>query len=347
MYQLLTYLSCCLLLVAGITVIPESVEEAMTESSFEFPEDFTLHELGEPTSEEDHVMTAHKINWMPIAQGVDPVNMREARDLEHVMQPLEVISETVPTDSIPAKQISVVQTKVKEDLTVEQVENVEVEEVEEQEEDHVPREGSACPSNAERGLTRLIINARPLLPVERLRNILAHAKEDAEVRDLLKLLRSDEFKERVSRLRGTKEKGVLRDYVCQGLKLNHAYFMDYVEMFLNIQTTEMSSSPVPNRRKGVRGLLQDLRDALPRAQLRDLYRRQLAVDKELNTAVRRIRSSEFRRLLSNVRALPEYRAVRSDLEKAGVPLQQILNLVSNALGWGTIDMGSETIIAGV
>ncbi|KAM8715532.1 hypothetical protein ACLKA7_002564 [Drosophila subpalustris] len=329
MHQLLTYLSCCLLLVAG-TVVPEhqsAEDEAITESPFVCGEDLIWPELGEPTSEEDSVMTAQKINWMPVAQGQDVVHIRAARDVAHAM---EVTSEKteVPKDAENKEEVKGEEEKVLvEDLG--------------------PRDGSACPSNAERGLTRLILNARPLLPADRLRQILVHAKEDAEVRELLKLLRSDEFKERVARLRATKEEGVLRDYMCQGLKLNHAHFVDYVRVFLNIQTTETSASPLPNRRRGVRGLLQDLRDALPRAQLRDLYRRQLAVDKELNTAVRRIRSSEFRRLLSNVRALPEYRAVRSELEKAGVPLQQILNLVANALGWGSLDMGSETIFLSV
>ncbi|ALC38187.1 CG9021 [Drosophila busckii] len=208
----------------------------------------------------------------------------------------------------------------------------------------LPRDGNTCPTNSERGLTRLIRNARAQLPIERMRNILANARDDAEVAALLRLVRSDQFKERVQSLRSTKEQGVLRDYICRALRLNHSYFLEFVRSFINTQATEPASSKLPQRRPGVRGLLLDLRDALPRGQLRDMYRRQLAADRDLADAVRRLRGPEFRRLLSNVRALAEYRVVRTELEKAGVPLQALLNLVSNALGWGNADMGSEVDI---
>ncbi|XP_023166330.2 uncharacterized protein LOC111596365 [Drosophila hydei] len=201
--------------------------------------------------------------------------------------------------------------------------------------------GSECPIDAERGLTALIRNARPLLPADRLRNILANAREDPEVRALVMLLRSEQFKERVMRLSQIKEKIVQKDFLCRTLKLNHAYYVEYLRMLFNAQLSETASSPLPNRRKGIRGLLMDLRDALPRAELRDLYRRQLATDKELAAAVRQIRSTEFRRILINLRALSEYRALRDELLKVGVPLQQILSLISNALGWPSLDLGSE------
>ncbi|XP_017857274.1 PREDICTED: uncharacterized protein LOC108609981 isoform X2 [Drosophila arizonae] len=201
--------------------------------------------------------------------------------------------------------------------------------------------GNECPIDNERGLTALIRNARPLLPADRLRNILANAREDPEVRALVKLLRSEQFQERVVRLNQIKEKIDQKDFLCRTLKLNYGYYMEYVRMLFNAQLSETPSSPLPNRRKGIRGLLLDLRDALPRAVLRDLYRRQLASDKELVTAVRHIRSREFRRLLINLRALPEYRALRDDLLKVGVPLQQLLSLMSNALGWSNLDLGTE------
>ncbi|EDW63630.1 uncharacterized protein [Drosophila virilis] len=310
MYQLLVYLSCSMLLVAAVTELPE--ETITTDAYSEFPEDYTLSELEEPSAEESDLMMVHKINWSVY----DTPFGRQARE---VHQPEQLAD--------PASHSA-----------------TEVESHAEKEQSSLPRDGNACPSSAERGLTSLIRKARPLLPAERLRNILANAREDGEVRELLQLLRSDQFKERVTRLHNTKEKGVLRDYVCQTLKLNHAYYLEHVRLLFNAQSSEPPSSPLPNRRKGVRGLLQDLRDAVPRAQLRELYRRQFASDKDLSEAVRRIRGTEFRRLLSNVRALPEYRAVRDDLQKAGVPLQQVLNLVATSLGSPTLDLGSETEI---
>lgn len=306
MLQYLIYLSCCILLVAGHSVVYDYID---AESPFqEVPEIDDDHEKVLPCEDAPHY----------------PELIRDRRDLE-----------------VSTPEVDVELT------TLEPVVDLRVEPQQEQNETE-PRDGiDACPINAERGLTRLIRNARPLLPLDRLRNIIGHAvADDAEVRDLLKLLRNDQFRERVKILRATREDGILRDYICQALKLNHAYFLDFVRVFLNINTMEAPTGPKPQgRRKGVRGLLQDLRDALPRKELRDLYRRQLAGDNELSTAVRRIRSNEFRRLLSNVRGLPEYRVVRRELERAGVPLQEVLNLVSNALGWGPIDMGGETLVA--
>ncbi|EDW02864.1 uncharacterized protein LOC6562660 [Drosophila grimshawi] len=315
---LLIYLSCCcLLLVAATTELPEDV--ATTDASFGYPDEgITLQELGKPSPEEEQLMASLKVNWLPMALGADP-------------------------DKELTRQVDEVSKQHEADENVEEEDEVEEEEEEDMLES-APRDGNVCPITAEKGLTRLIRNARPLLDLPRLSNILANAREDGKVSDLFRLLRSDQFKERVRQLRNTKEQGALRDYVCQSLKLNHTYYIEYVRLLINVQNTEPVTSPLPNRRRGVRGLLQDLRDALPRAQLRDLYRRQLVEDRELATAVRRIRSLKFRLLLANVRALPEYRVVRNDLELAGVPLQLLLNLVSNALGWGSLDVGTETEI---
>lgn len=307
MLQYLLYLSCCTLLVTGHSIDYFSTEEIPFQEESIFDVD--------PKPVFDFETPLHY-----------PELIRDRRNAEVEATTLEV--ELEPTTLEPVV-----------DMKVEQ---------EQEQNATAPRDGTdACPVNAERGLTRLIRNARPLLPLDRLRNIIGHAVvDDAEVRELLKLLRNEKFREQVKILRATREDGILRDYICQALKLNHAYFLDYVRVFLNVNTNEPPTGPKPqSRRKGVRGLLQDLRDALPRRELRDLYRRQLASDNELSTAVRRIRSNEFRRLLSNVRALPEYRVVRYKLEGAGVPLQEVLNLVSNALGWGATDMGGETLIA--
>lgn len=357
----LIYLSCCAVLISGLSLLPtwqgdyqeklycspagsnyptyelirrkrdvvspvgaEEVEQQVTT---------LLPALGEEQEEPaQRLLTEQELILDVLPQAHEPaILLSGLQDPEEQ----ELISEVVPQAPEPAEEQELLQEKM-----LEQTEN-------EQPTELVPRDGTdACPISAERGLTRLIRNARPLLPVERLGNILGHAADDAEVRELLVLLRSDQFRERVKALRATREEGILRDYICQGLKLNHVYFLDFVRVFLNWNTTQRPSGPKPQgRRRGVRGLLQDLRDALPRNQLRDLYRRQLATDNELSAAVRRIRSTEFRRLLGNVRALPEYRVVRSLLERAGVPLQEVLNLVSNALGWGPLDLGGETLIA--
>lgn len=308
MLQYLLYLSCCTLLVAGHSIDYFATEE------IPFQEESIFDVDPKPVFDFETPLLPY------------PNLIRDRRNAEVEVTTTEV--ELEPTTLEP-----VIEMKVEQEL---------------QQNATAPRDGTdACPTNAERGLTRLIRNARPLLPLDRLSNIVRHAViDDAEVRELLKLLRNDKFREQVKILRATREDGILRDYICQALKLNHAYFLDYVRVFLNVNTNEPPTGPKPqSRRKGVRGLLQDLRDALPRRELRDLYRRQLASDNELSTAVRRIRSNEFRRLLSNVRALPEYRVVRYKLEGAGVPLQEVLNLVSNALGWGATDMGGETLIA--
>ncbi|EDW28260.1 GL19108 [Drosophila persimilis] len=349
MYRLLFYLlSGCLLLlfVAGESSLEEqSSEEIVMDTTAIYLEDFPavsaeLMELGEPSVDEQNVMTAQKINWMPVWQEQDQDNPRVARQ---VMEESSTERQVLPTSSTEKASY----TAKNEVSSTEAISTVmETTTKNSLEELLSTRDNKECPSTAQRGLTNLIRVARPMLPAAELRNIFANAVEDPQVRDLLTLLKSNPFKEQVALLRSTKQHQMLQDYICRRLKLDPAYYFDYVRIFLNIHTTEAPTSPLPNRRKGIRGLLQDVRDVLPRTALRDLYLRMYASDAELSNAVRLVRSLEFRRLLQDVRSLKEYRGLTGDLEKAGVPLRQIQQLVASALGWATLDatLGAETVI---
>ncbi|XP_016963467.1 uncharacterized protein LOC108033616 [Drosophila biarmipes] len=316
MNRLVAIFSFCLLLVAGHSVEEPQDSQELPDSTTPWieegfpPESVELSELVVPTIEEE-ITDVHKINWLPVWQ--EQEYPRFAREV--VDQPVGATQ--IPENSTPKETV--------EDVLL-------------------PKDNKECPSNAERGLTNLVRVARPLLPVPRLRNILANALEDAQVQSLVKLLRSDDLKAQVQRLRATKEHQVLHDYICRKLKLDPSYHVDFVRVFLDVNSLEPATSKLPNRRPGIRGLLLDLRDALPRSVLRDMYLRLYSSDSELASAVRLIRGSEFRRILRSVRLLKEYQSLASKLEKAGVPLRQLNQLVANALGWTTVDMGSETVI---
>ncbi|XP_020806951.1 uncharacterized protein LOC110183100 [Drosophila serrata] len=320
MIRLLAIYGCCLLLVAGNS-LEESQESQLVDSTTPlidngFP--ISSHELPElevPSDLDQEVMNVHKINWLPVWEEQD--HLRVARE----------VSDQTETTQVPSTDTTSTKASVEEVL--------------------VSKDNNQCPNNAERGLTNLIRVARPLLPAARLKNILANAVEDPQVRGLIKLLRSDRLKEEVQRLRATKQHQALQEFICRELKLDPAYYVEYVRVFLDIHTLEPPTSKLPNRRQGIRGLLLDLRDAVPRATLRDMYLRLYSSDTELVNAVRLIRSTKFRRILRDVRSLKEYRSLTDELEKAGVPLRQIQQLVANALGWSTIDMGAETVILSV
>ncbi|XP_043661981.1 uncharacterized protein LOC122625970 isoform X1 [Drosophila teissieri] len=250
---------------------------------------------------------AHKINWLPVWE--EHEQLRFAR---------QVTEQPVGTTATPE------QSTPKDIL--------------------LPKENQECPTSAKRGLTNLVRVARPLLPASQLKNILANAVEDPQVRELIKLLRSDGFKTQVQLLKASKQHQLLHDYVCRRLKLDPTYYAEFVRVFLDLHISDPPTSKLPNRRPGVRGLLQDLRDALPRSELRDMYLRLYSSDSDLSTAIRLIRGSEFRRLLRDLRQLKEYRSLAADLEKSGVPLRQLQQLVASALGWSTMDMGGETVI---
>ncbi|XP_017115234.1 uncharacterized protein LOC108137820 [Drosophila elegans] len=315
MNRLVAVFSFCLLLVAGHSVEDaQDTKELLDSTTPSVDEGFPngsdeLTELPEPLASSP--MDVNKINWLPVWE--EHELSRSAR---------EVVEQ--PADTFLTPEPSSPQATVEDAL--------------------LPKENKECPNNAERGLTNLIRVARPLLPAPRLRNILANAVEDPQVRNLVALLRSDGFKTQVQRLRATKQHQVLHDYICRRLKLDPTYYVEFVRVFLDVHISDPPTSKLPNRRPGVRGLLQDLRDALPRATLRDMYRRLYASDSELSSAVRLIRSSEFRRMLRDLRSLKEYRSLSDEMEKAGVPLRQLQQLVINALGWTTVDMGAETVI---
>jgi len=149
------------------------------------------------------ITDVHKINWLPVWE--EQEHPRFAR--EAVEKPVD--TPQTPENSTPKETV--------EDVLL-------------------PKDNKECPNNAERGLTNLVRVARPLLPVPRLRNILANALEDAQVQDLVKLLRSDGLKAQVQRLRATKEHQVLHDYICRRLKLDPSYHVDFVRVFLDINT---------------------------------------------------------------------------------------------------------------
>ncbi|KAH8282852.1 hypothetical protein KR054_010359 [Drosophila jambulina] len=321
MIRLLVIFGCCLLLVAGNSLEQSQESQELVDSTTPlidngFP--ISSHELPElevPTDLDQEIMDQHKINWLPVWE--EQEHRRFARE----------VPEVEPTETTPSTDSSSAKPPVEEVL--------------------LNKDNKQCPNNAERGLTNLIRVARPLLPAARLKNILANAAEDPQVRSLVKLLRSDRLKEDVQRLRATKQHQALQEFICRELKLDPAYYVEYVRVFLDIHTLEPPTSKLPNRRQGIRGLLLDLRDAVPRATLRDMYLRLYSSDAELVNAVRLIRSTKFRRMLRDVRSLKEYRSLTDELEKAGVPLRQIQQLVANALGWSTVDLGAETVILSV
>lgn len=262
-------------------------------------------------TDEEIEMNAHKINWLPVWE-----------EQEHVRFAREVTEKPVGTAATAENSTP----KGTLDLVLQ------------------PKENKECPTNAERGLTNLVRVARPLLPAATLKNILANGVEDPQVQELIKLLRSDSFKTQVQLLKATKQHQLLHDYVCRRLKLDPTYYAEYVRVFLDLHISDPPTIKLPNRRPGVRGLLQDLREALPRTALRNMYQQLYSSDSELSSAIRLIRGSEFRRLLRDLRQLKEYRSLAADLEKSGVPLRQLQQLVANALGWSTVDMAGETVI---
>ncbi|KAH8314077.1 hypothetical protein KR067_007746 [Drosophila pandora] len=308
--SLIVVLSCCLILALGVSVeeVTEEFVGGTTPPIIDSGFPVSYDELPELSSQDQDVLTANKINWLPVYEESD--NLRLLRE-EELDQATTLLPETSPENPLLVK------------------------------------ENKDCPTDAHRGLTNLIRVARPLLPASRLANILANAAEDPQVRNLIKLLRSDRFKEQVSRLRSSKQHQTLLAFICQKLQLDPTVYIQFVRVFLNVHTSEPPTSPLPNRRQGIRGLLQDLRDALPRAALRDMYLRLYASDSQLANSVRLIRGVEFRRLLRNLRGLKEYQLIVEELEKSGVSVRQVHMLVSNALGWSSVDFGSETSIVDV
>ncbi|EDW76356.1 uncharacterized protein Dwil_GK15414 [Drosophila willistoni] len=373
MYRLLTYFSCCLALGAGLSLIPDDyVEHALPTTSFPEVEGFPLvvdtwTELGQSTPEEETIMDQEKINWQPLDQEPDlrenheikarsvddkigspsaesssagKVVMEETSSTVPVTTTTRVASEIVKEESIsPVRESSTtVRAEVSQSLPKDGVTEATT---------LLTRDGNVqtCQSPQESGIPRLLRTALPVLPADKLQNILANAvQSDAQVKNLVQLLRSDAFRQQVQNLRATKEYKTLQDYVCQRLKLDYSNYLIYVRVFLNIYIDSKPTSDLPNRRPGVSGLLQDLRNALPRTQLRDLYVRLYAVDRELSESVRLIRGREFRNVLRDIRITKEYISIREELRKADVPLQRVANLVSTALGWSNNDMGEEIVV---
>ncbi|XP_017489631.1 PREDICTED: uncharacterized protein LOC108377847 [Rhagoletis zephyria] len=195
----------------------------------------------------------------------------------------------------------------------------------------------ACLAPIGLGLSNLFNQAKALLPLERIENIVRAAAQDPEVHAFYKLVQTPEYRQRSASFRGSREYRVFRDLACYKLNFDLRLYIDFKRNLLPLSALKepprIDTEQLPQGRPGLRGLLEDIRDALPRQRLRDLFERLLVTDSYLTRAVQVKQGYEFKIISELVQRNPDFQYLRRAELEVGLPLEEWQKLMHIALGW--------------
>ncbi|EFN71014.1 Protein G12 [Camponotus floridanus] len=174
-----------------------------------------------------------------------------------------------------------------------------------------------------------------LIDTDKVINIfLQYVAEDAEVKDAIAFLESDEFKGLVVNVEHMSEVKTLMDYIHHAgidiyqivnllndfLKLGHLTPPDFTQR-VHKQLTG-----------GVRGLVDDILAVLPKDELNDLYEKKLKSSPEFAKFVDQLKSDNFQQIVNKVYANPTFQKLLKRADEAGIDLELIKNLLK--VLWG-------------
>ena len=179
------------------------------------------------------------------------------------------------------------------------------------------------------GLQNLFRQIDNILPKQRIRDIIKSYDKDSQVRALKAYLRRPQTLEKIRIIKSSPECQRLHDYVCRVLHINLLQYQLLVRTLIN----PVAARSGTERRTGIPGLLRAINAALPHQRIRALHRDLLASDPELVKAMNNLKTKEFRRLILDVRNVPQYRQVTKELMALGVPLEQMREIVGKVLGY--------------
>lgn len=192
------------------------------------------------------------------------------------------------------------------------------------------------------GMRNLLTQAKALLPRERIRAIIRGAAKDPEMVALVKLLQTPEYRKHNASLSCSREYKGYIDYTCYKMNCDIKLYADFVKNLIQLNVlkepnkndTDTDTDTVGIKsRPGIRGVLQDIHDVLPRKRLRDQFERLMLRDWYLLRAVKRAKSYEFEAIFKILQKNADYIYLCKALADVGMPVEELKKLVSVALGW--------------
>lgn len=181
------------------------------------------------------------------------------------------------------------------------------------------------------------------MPLPKIKEIItASIANDQQVQALVALEYSDAFRAKVKETAQARDFRILVDYACKVLNLDVKDVWRFLKSFLGLSSGQYVPTTEFKGRPGIRGLLQDIRAALPRQELKDLYRKLMTTDENLSRAIEQIKSNDYRQLLRNLINVPQYQEIRGLLLNVGVPLNELKDLIKAALGWSGDELDNDS-----
>ncbi|KAI9585132.1 uncharacterized protein LOC119634044 [Glossina fuscipes] len=196
-------------------------------------------------------------------------------------------------------------------------------------------EKDICASSIDGGLKKHIQQAKALLPLDKIKELIDGAANDPEMIALQKLRKSPEFRNKLQALRSSQEYQRIKDYICQILHLDLIYYKQFLSIFLLPSAANVVKADGEQSSKGgIYDVITKIYNILPRQELIDLYQRLLKTDPEFAKSIDNIKSSEFLQLIENLKInVKEYKELRQQLTNIGVPIDTVQRFIRTILGW--------------
>uniref|UniRef100_A0A1B0A863 Uncharacterized protein n=1 Tax=Glossina pallidipes TaxID=7398 RepID=A0A1B0A863_GLOPL len=191
-----------------------------------------------------------------------------------------------------------------------------------------------CASSIDGGLKKHIQQAKALLPLDKIKELIEGAASDPQMIALKKLRNSPEFRKKLQALRSSEEYQRIKDYICKVLHLDLIYYKQFLSIFLLPSVNAVKADGEQSSMGGLYDLMMKIYNILPRQELIDLYQRLLKTDPEFAKSIDNIKSSEFLQLIENLKInVKEYKELRQQLMYIGVPMNIVQRFIRTILGW--------------
>lgn len=180
-----------------------------------------------------------------------------------------------------------------------------------------------------RSLGEDLLEFLELIPVEELRDIVCKYKDDEEVQYVINYLRGEEWAELVGEVAQNPKWISFKDYLNEaGINIELI-----IAIIHELITNGICEDTVVASNRSFRDLLDEVLEALPREELRELFYYKLENSCYFQVFYRKISSDRARELVEEVLALEEVQKILAKLEEFGVDLQKLKDFIWNLLGW--------------
>lgn len=167
-----------------------------------------------------------------------------------------------------------------------------------------------------------------LIPVDELKEITCKYKDDEEVQKAVKYLRSEEFAGLVANVREKESWISFKKYLTDaGVDVEKAI------KFVHDIITNGVCKDVPPSERSLKGLVTELRQAIPKEELKVLFDKKIRDSPEFKEFFEKISSAKSRQLVEEVIQLEEFQRLLVKLKELAFDTKKMKDCLYAFFGW--------------